>query len=67
MEWFVILVSVGIGLAMIALWTMLIVRRQVPELEEVCDAQEFPCPFLVTLLAHAVPIRGGWVAVPALL
>lgn len=33
MDWFVTLVSVGIGLAMIALWTMLIVRGQVPELQ----------------------------------
>jgi hypothetical protein len=33
MDWFVILVSIGVGLAIIGLWTMLIVRRQVPELQ----------------------------------
>lgn len=33
MDWFVILVCIGIGLAIVGLWTMLIVRRQVPELQ----------------------------------
>lgn len=33
MNWFVISVSVGIGLAILGLWTMLLVRRQVPELQ----------------------------------
>jgi hypothetical protein len=63
MAWYVIIVTLAVGVAMVGLWVVLIARRQVPELAEGKPSIRFH--IAAELFTAALLVTGGiglWVA-----